>query len=256
MALTRFIAVSMALHMKNMCRSPVFVVILFLAPILRATLAVYLFRSGTHQHALVQATVGAGLMGAWSSVLFGSGGAIQQQRWQGTLELLVMSPRSLVLVMAPIALATAAMGGLTVAATLVWGRLIFGVPLKMAHPIEFVPALLAYLFGLGLFGILLASTFVRLPNANAVANTLEYPIWMLSGILVELSDLPSWTGPLSAILPSTWGASAIRHTVSGGHVWHPLWICLALGLVALALGTAAMRAMERKARVEGTLALS
>ena len=28
-------------------------------------------------------------MGIWSATLFGSGGAIQWQRWQGTLELLV-----------------------------------------------------------------------------------------------------------------------------------------------------------------------
>ena len=34
------------------------------------------------------------MMGVWSSTLFGSGGAIQWQRWQGTLELLVGAPRA------------------------------------------------------------------------------------------------------------------------------------------------------------------
>ena len=37
----------------------------------------------------VYAALGAGLMGIWSATLFGSGGAIQWQRWQGTLEILV-----------------------------------------------------------------------------------------------------------------------------------------------------------------------
>ena len=31
-------------------------------------------------------------MGTWSSTLFGSGGMIQWERWQGTLEMLVAAP--------------------------------------------------------------------------------------------------------------------------------------------------------------------
>ena len=41
-----------------------------------------------------------------------------------------------------------------------------------------------------MFGLLLASTFVLLRNANALANTLEYPIWLLSGMLVPITVLP------------------------------------------------------------------
>ena len=45
-------------------------------------------RAGT----LLYAALGAGLMGIWSTTLFGSGGVIQWQRWQGTLELVVAAP--------------------------------------------------------------------------------------------------------------------------------------------------------------------
>ena len=41
---------------------------------------------------LLYAALGAGLMGIWSSTLFGSGGAIQWQRWQGTLEVACRRP--------------------------------------------------------------------------------------------------------------------------------------------------------------------
>lgn len=256
MTLLRFLATGVVTHMKMMSRSPVTVVILFLAPVLRATLAVYLFRAGDQRYALLQASVGAGLMGAWSSVLFGSGGAIQEMRWRGTLELLVLVRRPLVLVILPIALATAAMGGLTVLATLVWGRVIFGIPLHMVHADLFLPALVGFLLGTGLFGVLLASTFVRLRNANALANTLEYPVWMISGVLVEFTTLPAWTGPLADALPTTWGATALRHAVAGGDVWRPLGISVLLGLLFLGLGAVAMRSVERSATVDGTLALS
>ena len=60
---------------------------------MQATLAVYLFRAGSEPHRLLEAAVGAGMMAVWISVLFGSGGAIQNQRWQGTLEMIMLAPR-------------------------------------------------------------------------------------------------------------------------------------------------------------------
>ena len=61
-------------HVKQMSRSPFEVTIALVVPIVQATLAVYLFRAGQEPHRLLEAAVGAGLMGVWSSVLFGSGG--------------------------------------------------------------------------------------------------------------------------------------------------------------------------------------
>ena len=61
-----------------------------------------------------------------------------------------------------------------------------------------------------MFGLLLASTFVLLRNANALANTLEYPVWLVSGMLVPITVLPGWTAPIGAVLPTTWAARARR----------------------------------------------
>ena len=52
-----------------------------------------MFKSGSRSGTLLYAALGAGLMGIWSSTLFGSGGAIQWQRWQGTLEILIARRR-------------------------------------------------------------------------------------------------------------------------------------------------------------------
>jgi ABC-2 type transport system permease protein len=111
--------------------------------------------------------------------------------------------------------------------------------------------------GLGMLGLLLASTFVLLPNANALANALDYPVWLLSGVLVAITALPVWAGRVADLLPTTWGARAVRAAISGeGGVWGPVGICLGLGAAAMMLGFVVMDIVERRARRAATLTLS
>ncbi|GAA2691065.1 ABC transporter permease [Actinoplanes palleronii] len=256
MSAVRTLGIGTLMHAKHLSRSSFEIALALIIPLVQATLAVYLFRAGDEPHRLLEAAVGAGLMGVWSSVLFGSGGAIQNQRWQGTLEMIMLAPRRPVLVVLPITAATALTGTYALLATLLWGRLIYGIRLDFAHPLRFLAAALACVAGLGMFGLLLASTFVLIRNANALANPLDYPIWLLSGMLVPISVLPSWTAPIAAVLPTTWGARALREATSGGPVWPSIGICLAISTACLILGAFLLTSFERRARAAGTLALS
>ena len=137
------------------------------------------------------------MMGIWSSMLFGSGGLIQWQRWQGTLEYVVGVPPRLLLVVLPMTVATASIGLYSIASTLVWGWLIFDLPFDFVHPAWFLVALVASIVSLGLLGLVMSSTFVLLRNANSLSNLLEYPVWLVTGLLISLSLLPGWTRPIS-----------------------------------------------------------
>jgi ABC-2 type transport system permease protein len=250
------LALGSVLHAKQLSRSPFEIAIALIVPVVQATLAVYLFRAASESHRLLEAAVGAGLMGVWSSVLFGSGGAIQNQRWQGTLEMIMIAPRRPVLVLLPVTLASALTGTYAMLATLAWGRLLYGIRLDFAHPVAFAVAAPVCVLALGMFGLLLAATFVLMRNANALTNTLEYPIWLVSGMLVPITVLPGWTTPVAAALPTTWGARALREAVSGGPVWPSLGVCVAISTACLLLGAVALTHVERRARVTATLALS
>ncbi|GLY01459.1 MULTISPECIES: ABC transporter permease [Actinoplanes] len=256
MTTLRMLAIGTLLHAKHLSRSPFEVAMALIVPLVQATLAVHLFRSGDGSHRLIEAAVGAGLMGIWASVLTGSGGAIQNQRWQGTLEMIMLAPRRPVTVILPITAATAVTGMYALLATLAWGRIVYGIRIELAHPAAFLAAAVACVLGLGMFGLLLASTFVLLRNANALANPLDYPIWLLSGMLVPITVLPSWTLPVAAVLPTTWGARALREATVGGPVWPSIGICLAIGAVCLVVGGYCLTVFERRARVTATLALS
>jgi ABC-2 type transport system permease protein len=243
-------------NVKNLTTSGFFMLNATISPIFFATIAHYMFESGSRPGTLLFAALGAGMMGIWSSVLFGSGGLIQWQRWQGTLEYVIGVPPGLMQVVLPMTIATASIGIYSIASTLLWGWAIFDLPLDFVHPAWFVVALVASIVSLGLLGLVLSSTFVLLRNANSLANLLEYPVWLVTGLLISLSLLPGWTRPISYILAPTWGIKALREAALGGNPGPAVAACLVLGLVYLVIGHFCLQYFERLAREKATLALT
>ena len=254
----RLFRVGWLFHLKSLTMSLFFLLIAAIQPVIFASIAFFMFESGTQTGTLLYAALGAGLMGIWSSTLFGSGGAIQWQRWQGTLEVMIGAPAPFVLVLVPLTLATASIGLYSIVFTLLWGRIFFGVPLDLGHPLQLAVALPATVVSLGLLGLVLASTFILYRNANAFSNLLEYPIWLITGLLVPLSLLPGWVEPISWLLAPTWGIRAVRDAAlgGGGSAWPEIGMCVLLGAVYLALGSVFLRNFERLARQRATLSLT
>ncbi|MDP9235687.1 MAG: ABC transporter permease, partial [Actinomycetota bacterium] len=78
---TRVLSSGLLFHFKSLSQSNFFILISLVEPVIFASIAFYMFRAGGRAPTLLYAALGAGLMGIWSSTLFGSGGAIQWQRW-------------------------------------------------------------------------------------------------------------------------------------------------------------------------------
>jgi ABC-2 type transport system permease protein len=255
-ALPRLFWAGWKFHLKGLTLSSFFILVSVLQPLIFATIAFYMYEAGGREGTLLYTALGAGLMGMWSSTLFGSGGAIQWQRWQGTLEILVGAPPRFILTVIPLTLATASIGLYSVVATLVWGAILFDVPLVVEHPFMFAIALAATTVALGLLGLVMSTTFVLYRHATAFANLLEYPVWLVSGLLVPVSLLPGWAEPISWVLAPTWGVKAVRESALGGEPFASIGMCLLLSAVYLVIGWFAMANFERLARKQATLSLT
>jgi ABC-2 type transport system permease protein len=243
-------------HVKTLTRSLFFLLTSLFLPLLIATIAYYMFQAGQRPGTLFYASLGAGVYGIWTSTLFGSGGAIQWQRWQGMLEVLVAAPAPFFLVLLPLTLATSTIGIYSLAATIVWGRLVFGIPFDLVHPLLLVVAVPVTIVGLGLLGMLFASTFILYRHANALSNMLEWPVLLVTGMLVPLSLLPYWSQPIAWLLAPTWGMRAIRESALGGNPLPAIGMTVLLGAVYLALSALFLRHFERLARAKASLSLT
>jgi ABC-2 type transport system permease protein len=251
----RLVRVAWFFNLKSLTTSGLFIFTSVIEPVIFATLAYYLFKAGNRPGTLLYASLSAGLMGIWTSTLFGSGGSITFQRWQGVLEPSVAAPPPFIFVLFPMTLSTATIGLYSLGTTLLWGRLAFGIPLDLVHPATFALSVIASVLALGALGIVIGSSFVLYREANALSNMLEFPIWIVTGAIVPLSFLPGWVHYISWALVPTWGFRAVRAGALGGDAWPAIGMCFALGAVYLALGQFFLGIFERRARERATLSL-
>jgi ABC-2 type transport system permease protein len=256
MSAARVFWTGFVLHFKNLSASPFMVVTAAIWPLVYATLAFLMFRATHQAPSLLYAALGAAVMGIWSTTATSAGGAIQQQRNWKVLELLVGSPAPLILVLAPVTVAIAAIGVYSIASTLLWGRLLFGVPFHVAHPLLFVASIPAAVLSIGMLGLVLASALVLYREASAFSQALEYPVWLITGMLVPLSLLPGWIHPVAWALAPTWGMRAVRNSALGGSVAGPFLACAGLTIAYTAAAFLLLRHFERLARARATLSLS
>jgi ABC-2 type transport system permease protein len=254
----RLVAVITWFNVKFLLTSEFFILITFLSPLIFATMAFFLFQLGDHRsgQTLLFAALGSGMMGVWSTTLFGCGGAIAWQRWEGTLELLVCAPTRYDFILAGQTFGAVIFGFYGIVTTIAWGVVLFGMPLEATFPLILPLSLVAAVISLGALGMLIATSFVLYRHANALGNLLEYPIWLITGLLVPLATLPAWIQPVSWLLAPTWGMEAIRGAALGDKPpWLAIGMCFVLAVVYYLLSRIMLRYVLDKARRDASLSL-
>jgi ABC-2 type transport system permease protein len=252
----RLVAVAWLLNVKQLTRSSFDGFLAIAWPLFFATVAFFMFRAGGDPDALVYASLGAAVMGIWTATSVAAGGALQRERWHGTLELLVAAPAHFSLVLLPLAFATSAIGVYCMATTLLWGRFVFGIDLKFEQPFLLAAAIPATILSIGALGFLMAVAFARYRTAWALGSMTEYPIWLICGFLVPLTLLPGWVRPISWGLAPTWGMRAIRESATGGSPLPDIAMCLLLGGIYVAIGVVITEGVLRAARRSASLSLT
>jgi ABC-2 type transport system permease protein len=255
-AAVRLLALGWLFHIKMLSRSSFDGLLGVLWPLFFATVAFFMFRAGGGQETLLYASLGASVMGIWSMTSTSAGSALQRERWHGTLEVLVAAPANFALILLPLTIAMSTIGIYCMVATLLWGRVLFGIELHIEHLALFVLSVPAVVLSIGAFGFLLAVSFVRYRFAWALGNLFEYPVWLICGFLVPLSLLPSWVQPISWLLAPTWGVRAIRESALGGSPLPDLLLCLALGAGYVLVGVLVLERVLRAARAKAALSLT
>jgi ABC-2 type transport system permease protein len=252
----RAVASSCEMALKNAAADSFIVFAVFIQPLIIALLGLYMLRERGGDYAIF-VVVGSGLTGLWSSLLFVSGGSLNQERWSGTLESLVGMPTSLEVIVfgKNLAYVTQSMASMVLAYAL--ASLIFGTPLSVAQPISFFVSIAFTMISFVCFGLLLAPMFVANPETRDFVNALEYPMYILAGFLFPIALLPGWTTPFSYVLAPYWAAEALHAASDGSATLTGLAVdwgaMLVLGAAYIVIGRWLFRVFLRKARQDATL---
>ena len=252
----RVFLTGLRVEVLQLLRSSFDVVAMFTWPLVYSSIAYYLLDAKESPHLLLSAALASAVMVMWSQVVIGSSSSFDLMRQNGTLELMVGAPVPLISILAPVMLTSAAFGLYGLVVTLAWGRLAFGIPLGIAHPVAAVLSIPACIVAIGSLGLIVASTFVLYRAAFFLGVAMQYPVWIACGLLVPLSILPGWLGPISWVLAPTWGFRAISRAALGGDAWLPIGLCLALSVAYSLVTVVLLRGFEYLARSRVTLRLA
>lgn len=199
-----------------------------------------------------------GMLGVltWSSTIWSSGYAIENERSEGTINALFLSPASRFAVvlgyglgsffwLIPTALLLAVLAPLTDAR------------FDIANPL--VPILAVTILCLGSLctGVAFAGIFVLTRRASLIANFLQLPIWLLAGFYAPRSALPDWFRPLSDLIPASHAVDALRDGALRGvtlaQATPSLLAAAGTSAMFVTIGTVALRRVEHAAKRTGTL---
>ncbi|MFE5867718.1 ABC transporter permease [Streptomyces roseifaciens] len=202
------------------------------------------------------AVVAPTLMSLWLLALYTAGELINEERALGTLEGLVAAPARLGTIVAGRLCAVGAVGVVAFAESWLAAGLVFDRWLALPHPVLTAACVLATAWATAGTASILSSLFVLMPSARIVQNTLSYPFYLLGGVLVPVSALPSWLQPGSRAVFLSWSSDLLRDSLDPAAVplaGLRLAVILALGTAGFGLGLVLLRRVLDRVRRLGTL---
>jgi ABC-2 type transport system permease protein len=191
----------------------------------------------------------------WASTVWAGAGILRRDRFQGTLGRTLLGVHDPLVVVLGRSLSASLSSALSVAVTVaavltVWGRRpdLGGGPLLLAG------ALVVLASGTAI-GLLIGSLFLLTRHGPALSSALMYPVFLLGGMLVPLSLIPSWLRWLSDLISLRWLQEFFVSTSAGAPDVRALLIALALTLGYGVGGVLLFRRVVGIARRQGTLDL-
>jgi ABC-2 type transport system permease protein len=237
---------------------PQWIIPSIIAPFMFTVVALYMYGS-VDEPTVLMAVLGGGVLGMWGNMLFSSGYSITYDRYNGTIEPIMMTPTHLIDVITGRSMWNTLIGLLNAILVFISAELIFGVGVSVSEPLFFFPMLAMTLFSLASIGLMLSALFVLTRASFVVMTILEFPIYVFSGALFPISSLGNIQWISYALAPS-WGVDAMKLTAVSGYgsmtpygVYFDVFMMFALMAIYIAAAYVLFRVIERNIRESGTL---
>ena len=208
---------------------------------------------------LIGFTVVGQLLYTFLTMMLLAGAAFEAERWQGTLETVLLSPANRIAILLGGALANALnYVWMLVALVLSWIAFIrvnVFITDSLALSLSF---LLSYL-ALVALGMCLEAFFIYSRRGSIIVSWFQEPIMFLSGQVFPLQSMPAILLPLSYLLPLTFGLIAVRLTMLGGATLFDVAVPLAALAFMIVIFSILAKLLvdyaERHAKAKATLAM-
>jgi len=201
--------------------------------------------------------LGSGLTTIWSSICFSSAGDIERERREGTLEYLFASPTSFSLIYLGKVLANTflSLSGFIISFSI--ATFVLNEPPQIVNLAYFTLSFLLVFVSFISLSLVLGPMFTLSRNSRAFVNSLDYPLFILCGMVVSLDILPPLIRPISYILPPTLAIRLLRESANGidnvNSYFLLFSICVLICVSYVFLSAFLQKKIDNRARVRASL---
>ena len=198
------------------------------------------------------------LMGVGGMAVSVASEVMTRERDFQTLELTVASPAPIPVIIFSRIMVITAISLLGIVQSWLIIRFVFGVDVTIYHPWLFTATMLLTAFAAGGTALITAALFCFAQAARTFQNSITFPAYLFSGILVPIAAFPDWLEPVSRMIFLYWSGTLLRDAMQPAApegVLAKLGIMLILGGGAAVIGGALIVRMLNYLRREGTLGI-
>lgn len=241
---------------KTSIGRPMFRFCVIAQPIIFGLLLGMIYLDKSPEDFTTYAVLGSGLSTFWASICFSSASDIQRERWYGTLENIYAAPAGFRWIVLGKILGNSVWGLFSILLSFIVVITCFNKPIIIANPVLLAGGLILMMFSLIAIGFMFAALFTLSRNARVMMNFMEYPVYILCGILFPLEILPNWLKIISYSLSPAWAVKILKFAVFGGasHEVIPYIIGLITLTIAYSVISVIMfKRIDIKCRIDATL---
>jgi len=219
-----------------------------------------MFKKSNMNNFVAYSVLGTGLLSLWSTICFSSVGDINRERFMGTLEVISCAPTKFEMIIFGKVLGNTLWGVASMLVSFIFITVAFKASMVIVHPLIFIATFIISLVSFIEISLVLASISTLSRKSDVFMNILEFPVYILCGILFPIEILPIWTRPLSWILSPTWVAKLLKMSVFGIQNYETylkyLFILIFITVVYHILARILFKEIDKNTRIYATLGVS
>ncbi len=220
-------------------------------------LAIAVYHGGPTALQYAQYTViGNAVQSMSFAAVFAVANITSQDKWQGTLQNLIVTPANRMALFIGRASFQIFMSAIITVAAFIYAHYVFGISFGHADFVGLGITIVLTSVMMISFGLLISSIGLFMRTAMIVANIFLFLTMLVSGVNFPVQDLPLWLQPVSWAIPMTYGVQAARDAISGYSVMSlgPIFLQEFIdGVAVLFVGYLLLKGFERLARRSGRL---
>ena len=204
------------------------------------------------------AMVATMLMGVAATAIFIASDLMTREQDFQTFELAIASPAPFPAIILSRMMVITSISLIGIAESWLIIRFVFGVSLAIHHPWVFAATMLLTAFAAAGTALIPAALFSFARSARTYQNSITYPVYIFSGILVPLTVFPDWLAPVSRVIFLYWSGELLRdsmQTATPEGVIAKLGAIAILGVGAALVGGALIARMIHYLKREGRLGI-